>query len=64
MFKYRHAAYNLSTGEIVYCANWCHLVRKVARAEKANRKLYAIRGHWRWCHDFGKRWDKEGLPIR
>lgn len=64
MLEYRHVAYNLSTGEIMNCNRGNYLKREVARTERVNRELYGISGQWRWCHDFGKRWDKEGLPVR
>lgn len=64
MLEYRHVAYNLSTGEIMNCNRGNYLKREVARTERINREIYKVHGQWRWCHDFGKRWDKEGLPIR
>ena len=64
MLEYRHVAYNLSTGEIMNCNRGNYLKREVARTERVNRELYSVRGQWRWCHDFGKRWDKQGLPVR
>ena len=64
MLEYRHVAFNLATGEIMSCNHGNRLKREVARTERVNRELYNVRGQWRWCHDFGKKWDKEGLPTR
>lgn len=64
MFEYRHTAYNLATGEIVNANHGNYLKREVARTERINRELYNVHGQWRWCHDFGKKWDMQGLPIR
>lgn len=62
MFEYRHVAYNVVTGEVMNAERGNYLKRCVALEERTNRELYGIKGQWRWCHDFGKKWEKEGLP--
>lgn len=62
MFEYRHSAVNLTTGEIINAERGNYLKREVARAERLNRELYNTKGQWRWSHDFGKKWDTNGIP--
>lgn len=62
MFEFRHAAYNLTTGEIINAERANHLKRMVACAEKFNREYYHEPGKWRWCHDFGKKWYSGNYP--
>lgn len=57
MFEYRHAAYNLLTGEIINCPCGNQLKRAVAC-----RVAYDGFGQWRFCHDFGRKWLTGGLP--
>ena len=63
MFEYRHAAYNVNTGEIMNAERGNHLKRCVAIEERYNREVYGEKGQWRWCHDYGRKWDKKGLPT-
>ena len=62
MFEYRHTAYNITTGEFINSPHGNHLKREVARTEKFNREYYGVHSQWRWSHDFGKKWDTNGLP--
>jgi hypothetical protein len=62
MFEYRHMAINLITGEMMNAERGNHLKREVAQAERFNREVYNTKGQWRWCHDFGKKWETEGFP--
>lgn len=62
MFEYRHSAINLVTGEIINANQGNYLKREVARAERFNREVYNTKGQWRWCHDFGKKWETDGFP--
>lgn len=64
MMEYRHTAYNLTTGEILNANSGSHLTRCVAINERFNREYFGTKGEWRWCHDFGRKWEKEGLPTR
>lgn len=67
MFKlHRHCAYNVVTGEIKSSTRSNHLKRWVARDTHYDRKHYHAKGagQWRFCHDFGKRWEREGFPVR
>ena len=60
---YRHCAYDIVTGEILSCERGKQLKRAVALTKKTNKELFDYNGKWRFCHDFGKRWNKEGLPT-
>ena len=64
MMEYRHAAYNLITGEIINCNCGQQLKRVVAYTYKVDKEVFNTRGQWRFSHDFGKRWEREGLPTR
>ena len=64
MMDYRHTAYNIKTGELMNAANGNYLKREVARAERFNREVYGVKGQWRWSHDFGHKWESEGLPVK
>ena len=64
MFDYRHAAYNVNTGEIINCSSGQQLKREVARTQKVDKELYGVRGQWRFSHDYCQKWDKQGLPVR
>lgn len=62
---YRHLAYNVHTGEIINAPSGAILNRAVATRKRIDRKYGYIRNeHWRFCHDFGKNWQKNGLPQR
>lgn len=63
MFEHRHAAYNVKTGELITCNHGNHLKRAVALDERFNREVYNQPGEWRWCHDFGRKWE-EKLPTK
>ena len=64
MMNYRHSAYNIYTGEIINCEKPNHLKRQVAYTGKFNKDHYNInKGGWRWSHDFGKKWEREGVPT-
>ena len=52
---YRHAAYNVTTGEICESVSGTRLKRFVAAISSKGDK-------WRFSHDYGSRWSKEGLP--
>lgn len=62
---YRHLAYNVATGEIINAPTGAILNRAVATNNRISRK-YGFKGisQWRFCHDSGKRWQKNGLPQR
>lgn len=65
MMNYRHCAYNIHTGEIINCEKSNGLKRQVAYTGKVNKYYYgANKGGWRWSHDFGKKWEREGFPIK
>ena len=64
MLDYRHSAYNVNTGEIINCTGGQQLKRAVAETQKVDRELYGVRGQWRFSHDYGQKWDKQGLPVR
>lgn len=57
-FEYRHLAYNLRTGEIINCTHGNQLKRAVTY-----RAADETKGPWRFCHDFGKKWEK-GFPTK
>lgn len=63
MFDYRHSAINIRTGEILNCSNGNHLKRQVAYTQKFDKENYGVRGQWRFSHDYGKSWDKNGVPT-
>lgn len=62
MFGYRHVAYNVYTGEIINCAYGNQLKRAVAITKALDKEHYRIGGQWRFCHDYGRKWDKNGFP--
>lgn len=65
MMNYRHSAYNIYAGEIINCEKSNGLKRQVAYTGKVNKYYYgANKGGWRWSHDFGKKWEREGLPTK
>lgn len=65
MFEFRHLAYNVGTGEIINCASGNTLKRKAKATNKHDTRLFGkVPCTWRFCHDYGKKWDKEGLPVR
>ena len=64
MFEYRHLAYNIQTGAIINCNHGNYLKKQVAYTAKIDREFYKTSSTWRWCHDFGKKWDIEGLPTK
>lgn len=63
MFEFRHLAYNVNTGEILNCTSGNTLKRAVAYTRNWD-KAHGVYGQWRFCHDHGKKWNKEGLPVR
>ena len=63
MFEYRHIAFSISTGEIICCERGNQLKRLVAHSSKWNRK-FNVSSQWRFCHDYGKNWDKNGFPKK
>jgi hypothetical protein len=64
MFEYRHAAYNVTTGQIINCTCGNQLKRAVADNNRVDRELYGTSGQWRFSHDFGRKWAADGLPKR
>jgi hypothetical protein len=64
MMDYRHCAYNIHTGEIISsnCGNY--LKREVARTKRFDKEHYNEPGAWRFSHDYGKKWEANGLPKR
>ena len=65
MMEYRHNAYNIYTGEIINCEKPNYLKRQVAYTGKVNKNYFNTnKGGWRWSHDFGKKWEREGFPTR
>lgn len=65
MLKFRHFAYNVNTGEIIGCTTGHNLKREVKATNKHDTRLFGkIPCTWRFCHDGGKRWNKEGFPVR
>lgn len=60
---YRHLAYNIKTGEIINAPTGAVLKRAVAITNHIDRKHGFIGlGQWRFCHDSGNSWEKNGLP--
>ena len=45
-----HAAYNLTTGEILECERANYLKKRVAFIQKTDRKLFGTTGRWVWAH--------------
>ena len=64
MFTYRHAAYNINSGEIINCDCGQYLKREVARTQKIDKEIYGVHGQWRFSHDYGQKWKQQGLPVR
>lgn len=64
MTNYKHLAYNLATGEIINTERSSSLKRLVAHTQKMDKTLCGVIGQWRFCHDFGKKWEINGLPKR
>ena len=54
---YRHVAYNVTTAEVCESTSGTRLKRLVAAISEKGDK-------WRFCHDGGARWAKEGPPKR
>lgn len=62
---YRHCAYNIITGEIINAPTGNGLKRAVATTKRIDRKFFPNDAStWRFCHDFGKGWEVNGLPTR
>lgn len=62
---YRHCAYNIKTGEIINAPTSNGLKRAVATTNRIDRKFFPGQPNtWRFSHDFGKRWEANGLPTR
>ena len=64
MINYKHLAYNVRTGEIINAERNNSLKRSVARTQRMDKTLCGVIGQWRFCHDFGKKWEINGLPKR
>lgn len=64
MLPNRHCAYDITTGEILCCDHGNQLKRSVALTKRVNKEMFGVSGQWRFCHDFGKKWDKKGVPTR
>lgn len=65
MMNYRHCAYNIYTGEIINGEKSNGLKRQVAYTGKFNKDhCNTNKGGWRWSHDFGKKWEREGVPTK
>lgn len=60
----KHCAYDIITREILYCDRGNQLKRSVALTQRVNKEMFRAVGQWRFCHDFGKKWSKEGVPTR
>lgn len=64
MLPNRHCAYDITTGEILCCDCGNLLKRSVTLTQRVNKEMFGVTGQWRFCHDFGKQWDKKGAPTR
>lgn len=65
MCGYRHCAINIKTGTIISCPSGNQLKRVLATDRRLNRKHHIIgENTWRFCHDFGRKWEENGLPRR
>lgn len=64
MLPNRHCAYDITTGEILCCDHGNQLKRSVALTKRVNKEMFGVSGQWRFCHDFGKKWDEKGVPTR
>ena len=64
MFEYRHLAYNLTTGQIINCQKGNYLKKMVAYTKKVDKEIYDLPGQWRFCHDYGRKWENNGYPER
>lgn len=64
MLPRKHCAYDITTGEILCCDRGNQLKRSVALTKRANKEMFGVAGQWRFCHDFGKKWNKKGVPTR
>lgn len=64
MMDYRHCAYSITTGQIINCGSGNQLKRAVALTSKVDKELYGTSNQWRFSHDFGKKWEKKGLPVK
>lgn len=64
MLPNRHCAYDITTGEILCCDCGNQLKRSIALTKKVNKEKFGVAGQWRFCHDFGKQWDKKGAPTK
>ena len=64
MTNYKHFAYNLKTGEIINCQSGNSLKHRVALTQRMDKITYGVIGQWRFCHDFGKKWEINGFPKR
>ena len=61
----RHNAYNIVTGEVISTTTANALKRAVRWATQADMAYgYPVRDEWRFCHDYGKKWEREGIPSR
>lgn len=45
-----HAAYNLTTGEIIACERANYLKKCVAYTQKINRESLGVKDRWIWAH--------------
>ena len=64
MLPRRHCAYDIVTRAILYCDHGNQLKRAVALTKRVHKEAFGVTGQWRFCHDFGKKWSKEGVPTR
>lgn len=64
MLPNRHCAYDITTGEILCCDRGNQLKRAVALTKRVNKKMFGATGQWRFCHDFGRKWNEKGVPTR
>lgn len=62
---FRHWAYNVKTEVIIATNSSSQLKKRTAHHTRYDRSLGEPgAGQWRFCHDFGKNWQKNGLPQR
>lgn len=64
-YNLRHWAYNLKTEAIIGSDSSNRLKKRTAFHTEYDRSHGETGvGQWRFCHDFGKNWEKNGLPNR
>lgn len=62
MMDYRHCAYNIGTGEIINTERGNQLKRAVADTNRYDRHFGNVPCSWHFSHDYGKKWETDGLP--